>query len=93
VGGGGTQTPGGATNSPGSPAISPSVAVDPTVVLADVVGSTTLAELQRAEVSGDPEARARAAERAQKDLAARLARVHERRLEMERRARELRGSP
>ncbi len=92
----GTPTQGGGTpTATGGSHDTPSVgtAVDPSVVLADVVGSTTLDELRRAELSGDPEALARAAERAQKDLAARAARVRDRRLEMERRAREMRGSP
>lgn len=64
---------------------------DPSVVYEDVVDPSTLEELRRAERSGDPESRARAAERARKDLAARADRLRKKRLDIEKRARELRG--
>ncbi len=64
---------------------------DPAVVLADVVDAGTLDELRRAELAGEPAARARAAERAAQVLAARADRLHQRRVEMERRAHVLRG--
>jgi hypothetical protein len=72
------------------PGPTPDVTVDPSVVLADVVTSDTLDELRRAERSGDPEARAKAAERARKEVQARAERIKQRRLEMERRAKTLR---
>lgn len=64
--------------------------VDLTVVYGDIVEPGTLVELRRAERSGDPEAKARAVERARADLRARAERLRQKRLEMERRARELR---
>ena len=63
---------------------------DPVTVLGDVVGTGTLDELRQAEQSGDPDARARAAERARAEVHARAEQIHGRRLEMERRAAELR---
>jgi hypothetical protein len=64
---------------------------DPAVRLADVVDAGTLDELRRAERTGEPEARAKAAERAARALAARAERLRLLRAEMERRARVLRG--
>lgn len=64
---------------------------DPAVEYEDVVEPETVDELRRAEKSGDPETRAKAAERAKKDIAARAERLKKKRLEIERRARELRG--
>jgi hypothetical protein len=66
------------------------VSIDPAVVLADVVDSGTLDELRRAERSGDPDARAKAAERARKEVQARIEKIRQRRQEMERRAKKLR---
>jgi hypothetical protein len=63
---------------------------DPAVVYADVVDPATLAELERAERSGDPENKAKAADRALKDVRARADRLRAKRLEMEKRARKLR---
>lgn len=70
----------------------PDVGGDPAVVYADVVEPETLDELKRAERSGDPEERARAAERARQDIGRRAEEIRKKRLEMERRARELRQS-
>jgi len=67
------------------------LASDPSVVLVDVVAAGTIDELRRAERSGDPETMARAAERASREVEARAERVKARRLEMELRARQLRG--
>jgi hypothetical protein len=77
----GPPTGGGAVESP----------ADPAIVLADVVDPSALAELRRAESSGDAEARALAAESAKKSLEARLAKLRARRLEMEQRAKALRA--
>jgi hypothetical protein len=60
------------------------------IVYADVVDPGTLAELQRAERSGDPESKARAAARARADLKARADRLRAKRLQMEQRAKQLR---
>lgn len=68
------------------------LAADPSVVLADVVASSTVEDLRRAERSGDPEAMARAAERAVHEVTERAQRLHQRRLEMEQRAQKLRGA-
>jgi hypothetical protein len=67
------------------------LAADPSVVLADVVAAGTLDELRRAERLGDPESMARAAERARAEVEARAERLRLRRIEMEQRARQLRG--
>jgi len=67
------------------------LAADPSIVLADVVASSTLDELRRAERSGDPETLARSAERATREVAERADKVRQRRLEMLRRAQKLRG--
>ncbi len=67
------------------------LAADPSVILVDIVAAGTLDELRRAERSGDPESMARAAERASQEVEARAARVRALRLEMERRAAQLRG--
>jgi hypothetical protein len=64
---------------------------DPAAVYEDVVEPETAEALRKAERSGDPESRARAAERARKDVVDRAARLKKKRLEIERRARELRG--
>jgi len=66
------------------------VAEDPSTVYADVVDPGTLAELQRAERSGDPDNKAKAADRALRDVRARADRLRNKRLEMEKRARQLR---
>jgi len=63
---------------------------DPAVVLSDVVDGDTVDALKQAERSSDPETKAKAAERARKAVAARLARLEKRRKEIEARARELR---
>ena len=64
---------------------------DPSLVLANVVDPSTLDDLKKAEVSGNPDSRARAANRAHANLEARLARIHKAGLEMEQRAQFLRG--
>ena len=64
---------------------------DPTVVLAEVVDAATLEELRHAEGTRDPSDRAAAAERTAQALSARADRLRKNRLEMERRARLLRG--
>jgi hypothetical protein len=89
-----SPTPGG-TQPPGT-SVDPrslDLAADPSVILADVVASGTLDELRRAERSGDPESMARAAERATREVEQRAAALRQRRLDMERRAQELRGAP
>jgi hypothetical protein len=63
---------------------------DAAQVYADVVDPTTLVELQRAERSGDPDDKARAADRALRDVKSRADRLRSKRLEMEKRARALR---
>ena len=63
---------------------------DASAVYADVVDPGTLVELQRAERSGDPENKAKAAERALRDVRTRADRLRAKRLEMEKRARQLR---
>ena len=65
---------------------------DLSVVYQDVVQPGTLDELKRAERSNDPEAKARAAERARDDLKKRAERARLRRQEMEKRARQLRDA-
>jgi len=65
---------------------------DPVVVLADVVDAGTLDALRRAESSGDPLAKARAAERAQAQVRAQLERLRRTRTAIDRRIRELRGN-
>ena len=78
---------------PGAPPPTGSIdsGADPTIVLSDVVDPAALAELRRAEGSGDLQSRAAAAEIAGKSLDARLAKLRARRLEMENRAKALRG--
>ncbi len=66
------------------------VTTDPSLILGDVVDAGTLDELRKAERSGDPESRAKAAERAAKEVRARVEKIKQRRLEMERRAKQLR---
>jgi hypothetical protein len=66
------------------------VTTDPALILGDVVDSGTLEELRKAERSGDPESRAKAAERAAKEVKARVEKIKQRRLEMEKRAKQLR---
>lgn len=85
---------GGFTGTPPSPDPGEAVDVggDPAVVYADVVDPETVRDLERAERSGDPEAQARAAERAQRDIKKRADAIRKKRLEMEKRARELRDS-
>jgi hypothetical protein len=63
---------------------------DPSVVYADVVDPDTLAAMEKAERSGDPDAKAAAAERAEKDVHDRAERLKKKRLEMQKRAAELR---
>jgi hypothetical protein len=67
------------------------LAADPTVVLAEVVDAATLDELRRAEGTREPSDLAAAAERAAQALTDRADRLRKHRLEMERRARLLRG--
>jgi hypothetical protein len=76
---------------PGPGAADAELASDAATYLADVVQAATVEQLRHAERSADPESRARAAEQASADLAAQAARLHQRRLEMEQRARKLRG--
>jgi len=76
---------------PGGPPPVMTYAADPTVVLAEVVDAATLDELRRAEGTREPAGLAAAAERAARVLGARADRLRTRRLEMERRARLLRG--
>jgi hypothetical protein len=66
------------------------LSADPSLVLANVVDPSTLDDLKRAQASSDPATRAEAAERARAALQARLARVHQHRVEMEERAKALR---
>jgi hypothetical protein len=96
---GGAQNPAfnDATDGPGTGSLTgvPSVSgkedsADPSLVLANVVDPSTLDDLRRAQASSDPAARAEAAERARAALEARLARVHQHRVEMEERAKALR---
>jgi hypothetical protein len=63
---------------------------DPSVVLADVVDSSTIDELRKAESSNDPKAKAKAAERARKQVQARLERLRKRRKAIQGRAKRLR---
>jgi hypothetical protein len=81
--------------SPGAPpppaAFAAGLAADPTVVLAEVVDAATLDELRRAEGTHEPSDLAAAAERAAQALTDRADRLRKHRLEMERRARLLRG--
>jgi hypothetical protein len=84
-----TPTPGPVSSPPAERVATP--LVDPATVLADVVDAGTLDELRRAERTGEPAARAKAADRAAQALADRADRLHKRRAEMERRARILRG--
>jgi hypothetical protein len=88
-----TTPPGSGSTSFTGDARSLDLAADPSVILADVVASGTLDELRKAERSGDPESMARAAERATREVEQRAAALRQRRLEMERRAQELRGAP
>jgi hypothetical protein len=64
---------------------------DPVVVLADVVDAGTIDALRRAESSGDPAARARAAVRAKSQVSAQLERLRKTREAIARRVRQLRG--
>lgn len=64
--------------------------VESTILLSDLIEPGTLSELQRAERSGNPETRAQAAEKARLEIKARAERLRLRRLDMERRAQELR---
>lgn len=91
----GTSTPPGSSTPP-TPTTSfdsrgVDLAADPSVILVDVVAESTLDELRRAERSGDPESMARAAERAALEVKARAERLRARRMEIEQRARALRG--
>ncbi|MCB9560872.1 MAG: hypothetical protein H6708_10735 [Kofleriaceae bacterium] len=62
---------------------------DPAVVLSDVVDADTVDALRKAERSSDPSAKAAAAERARREVARRLAALRKRRLEIEKRAKDL----
>lgn len=64
---------------------------DPAVVLADVVDSGTLNALRRAESSNNPAAKAKAAERARKQVKARLDALRKRRQAIQKRAKRLRS--
>jgi hypothetical protein len=66
---------------------------DAEILLSDVVLPGTLSELKRAEQAGDPQSRAMATERARQEIRARAEQLRQRRVEMERRARELRTTP
>jgi hypothetical protein len=63
---------------------------DPVVVLADVVDAETIDALRKAERSGDPAAKARAADRAARKVEDRLRRLRAQRAAIEKRAAELR---
>ena len=63
---------------------------DATIVLADVVDSTTLDSLSRAQHSGDPNQRAAAARQTRDAVAARLAQLRAKRTAIEARAKSLR---
>ncbi len=63
---------------------------DATIVLADVVDSTTLDSLSRAQHSGDPTQRAAAAKLARDAVANRLAQLRAKRAAIEARAQQLR---
>lgn len=65
---------------------------DPSFIYADVVEPETIDALKRAERSGSPDERAKASERAAQDVRAQVERLRRKRLEMERRSRELRRS-
>ena len=64
---------------------------DATIVLADVVDSTTLDSLSRAQHSGDPSQRATAAKQTRDAVAARLAQLRAKRSAIEARAKALRA--
>lgn len=66
------------------------LSADPSVVYAEVVDPATLDELRKAERSGDPASRAKAAKRARADLQARHAKLTKKRQAIEKRAREMR---
>jgi hypothetical protein len=63
---------------------------DATIALADVVDSTTIDSLSRAQHSGDPTQRAAAAKQARDAVAARLAQLRAKRAAVEARAKQLR---
>ncbi|MBI4508796.1 MAG: hypothetical protein HY698_04115 [Deltaproteobacteria bacterium] len=67
------------------------LAVDLSVVYADILDTSTLEALRRADRSGDSESRAKAAEDAKSDLRARADKLRRKRLEMEQRAKALRA--
>ena len=98
-GGAGAPAPGEGFGSDSPDPASPTVAgaedssggADPSVAYADVVDAGTIEALRLAERSTDPAVKAKAAERAKRDLEQRLAKLRARRLEMERRARTLRS--
>lgn len=106
-GGGGAAAPPPGAGAPGdgfggldpSPPASPTVTgaddsaggTDPAVAYADVVDAGTIEALRQAERSTDPAVKAKAAERAKRDLEQKLTKLRARRLEMERRARTLRS--
>jgi hypothetical protein len=87
-----TADPGDGVNAPptGGSYTDGDFSADPAIVLADVIDPRTVEDLRRAQQSGDPESQARAAEKAQKEVQARIERLRKRRQLMEQRARELR---
>ncbi len=89
VANGGTAPTAGPTDSGGAHGAS-SFESDATVVLADVVDSTTLDSLSRAQHSGDPSQRAAAAKQTRDAVAARLAQLRAKRTAIEARAKSLR---
>jgi hypothetical protein len=80
----------GDSRDPVGPSAEPDLGGDPAVIYADVVDPDTALALERAEKSGDPEAKAKAAEQAQQAVRARADRLRQKRLEMQKRAQELR---
>lgn len=69
--------------STGGPAAPASFESDATLVLADVIDSSTIEQLTRAQRSGDPAQRAFAAKRARDAVAARLEQLRKQRLQIE----------
>jgi hypothetical protein len=86
-GAGSTGTPTGLSGGTGATGFE----AEATVVLADVVDASTIAALAKAQRSGDPAQRARAAQATRDAVAARLKALRERRATIEARAKALRG--
>src|SRR5262249_56057091 len=81
---GGRPNVGPGTSSPGFENFVP-------IVLADVIDASTINSLEAAQRSGDPAQRAEASHLAGDAVAKRLGEIKKRRLEIEERARQLRG--